>query len=213
MEIDYERAGEKKRELVTMAEKAVLDYWQSYGSQQNSTDAKAVAAEIIEKYAHISAPEKEDLGRMEFILLNQGGRRGARSIKPGNVQLNMQKLLVALAGGVLTVAGAISSPWTIPFAALLVWDRVWSAMGVEITERDAAVLWTLWKHRDANNHVSEDGLLSAVNVELVTNGRSGISQVELDETLQLLTKISCIERAISITGKWWLKEWVTITYK
>jgi hypothetical protein len=213
MEFDYVRADKKKGELVSMAEKAVLNYWQASGSQQNITEAKVIAAEMIEQYAYISPPEKEDLGRTEYITLNPVGRAGGRSIKPGNVRLNMRKLIVALAGGVLTVAGVVSAPWTIPFAAIMVWDGVWSAIGVDITERDAAVLWTMWKHRDANNYVSEDGLLSVVNAELTANGRRSISQIELDESLELLSKISCIERAISVTGKWWLKEWVKVNYR
>lgn len=213
MELDHERRDKKKRELVSMAEKAVLDYWKATGNQHNTHEAGGLAVELIEKYAYISPPEKEDVGRIEFITFTPGGRGGGRSIKPGNVRLNMRKLMVAVAGGVLTVAGAISAPWTIPFAAIMVWDGVWSAIGIDINERDAAVLWTLWKHRDANNYVSEDGLLIAVNEELSANGRPNISQAELDESLELLSKISCVERASSIKGKWWLKEWVKVKYR
>ena len=213
MELDYERAERKRAELRMIAEKAAADFQQIAGVQRDEAELKKVAAEVIGNFAEVDPPEKEDLFNIGLIVLNPGGRGGGRSLKPGNVRLNMLKLMHAVAGGVASVVTAINTPWLAPFVAVRTWHDLRASVDVTITERDAAVLWTMWKHRDGSNYVAEDGLLNAVDSEMAAHGHQSISQIELDDSLATLSKISTIARATSLKGNWWLREWIQVKYR
>jgi hypothetical protein len=212
MELDYERAAQKRKELEGEVSKAVLDYWQGNDQQGDTSEAHLIAAKIIVNLADIDPPEKEDSGYISLFILKPGGGGGGRSFKPGNVRLNIQKLMHAVAGGAVSVMTAVDRPWLIPFVAIRTFNDLCTSLEVKITERDAAVLWTIWKHCDGSGFVAEDDLLNNVNSELADYGRNRISQMELDDSLTTLTKISTIERSASIIGKWKLTEGVLVNY-
>jgi len=56
---------------------------------------------------------------------------GADSFKPGNIRVNMQRLLVAGAQTVRDIASAIKIPWRSPMTALILWDRLYSLLRIE----------------------------------------------------------------------------------
>lgn len=213
MEYDYDRAEAKLKELEGVAEQAILNFLKDTNFSGDTKHAQQIAAKVINQLVKVTPPEKEDYGKIHFITLQQSGYGGARSVKAGNILLNMPKLITTLAGGVLTVAGAVEAPWTALFAAIVVWDSVWSGLTVELSEREAVTLWTLWKNRDESNCVPEAELLDKVNDELSSSGRSPISQTELNSSLEVLRKMSCISRSKSDNSKWWLREWVRVSYK
>lgn len=205
MEYDTERAKEKNEELVNLAREAILRYWSSAGSNAGPLEALKAATEIVNNFTRVTPPEKEPV-ILELITMNGRGR--ARSVKPGNVLLNFRKLLTSLAASGLAVVGAVAVPWTAPLAAIIIWDSVWSNLKVELSEREAAIIWTMWLNRDDDNRVSDAELLDMVNSELRKNGRSSISHQELDDSLKTLKRMQCIERSESDPSKWWLREWV-----
>jgi len=209
MECDNDRAAQKKAELVRIAEAAILDYWRSVGEEPDPLRVANIANETINTFVQITPPEK---ARLECITMRHGGYGGGRSSKSGNLLLNMRKLFTAIASGVMTTVGVIAAPWTAPFAALLLWDRVKSSLNIDITEREAVLLWTMWKNRDLNNYVSEQDLLDLVNSELNSNGRPAISKQQMGDSLETLSNMSCVERTTSIASKWWLCERVNATY-
>jgi hypothetical protein len=71
----------------------------------------------------------------------------------------------------------------------------------------------MWKNRDHDNYLAEDGVLDLVNSELVSNGRSSISGQELEASLEALRRLKCIQRSASIKNKWWLREWIKEPYR
>jgi hypothetical protein len=206
MEYDYERADEKRKELELMAGNAISGVVGSdiYDSQQ-------VASEVIKHFASVSAPEKP-ARIMKMIMLNPGGDSSSRSTKPGNIKLNIKKFITALAGGTLTISGVIGQRWATVLAALVVWESLWASLNIELSEREAATLWTVWKYADEENCISNEGLLDRVNTELTSSGRNSISQSELDRSLGVLQKISCIQRSKIDDSKWWLREWVRVNF-
>lgn len=213
MDYNYERANKKKEELIRVAEESLLKYLQS-SDGGDSAQAKLIATETINHFAKITPPEQEHpTFKFELLRMDSGGRGGAQSVKAGNLLLNMHKLVTAVAGGVLAVAGIAGAPWTAPFAAIMVWESVWSGLKIDISEREAAVLWTLWTNSDGSKHVPADGLLDSVNSELAAYGRSAISQQELEDSLEALRRINCIDRSGSDRPTWWLREWVEVGYE
>lgn len=51
-------------------------------------------------------------------------------------------------------------------------DDYRSRLNIKISEREAVVLFTMWKNCDPNNYIAEDGVLDLVNLNLGSNGRS-----------------------------------------
>ena len=113
----------------------------------------------------------------------------------------------------LTVVGAVAIPWTAPLAALVIWDTLWSNFKADLSEREAAIIWTMWVRRDRDDCISDSGLLDLVNTELEIYGRGAISKQELHDSLETLINMGCIKRSKSDGSKWWLREWVRVSYR
>ena len=147
-----------------------------------------------------------------MITLSEMGRQGGSTTKPGNLLLSYRKLVAAVGAGGLTVTG-ILGPWTGILAALVLWDLLYSGLKVNLSEREAAVLWAMWKNCDLNNQIEQAAIFDAVNETLTQNGRQCLSNEELDDSLEILEKLSCIERVTSLENKWSLREWVRVQYR
>ncbi|HVF62207.1 MAG TPA: hypothetical protein VNJ70_20540 [Thermoanaerobaculia bacterium] len=128
-----ERAALKTAELIEIAASALPGL---------SPSARAAAAgELIAAFATVTAPEEPPM-LVHMITMRSGGSGGATSTKPGNIFLDLRKLVVTSAGGALTFAGAGESVWMAVLAALVVWDTIWSGVKVSLTEREAVVVFT-----------------------------------------------------------------------
>jgi hypothetical protein len=112
---------------------------------------------------------------------------------------------------ILTVAGAFATPWLIPFAGLVVLNTILSLSTIEITERHAAVIWTIWSNRDPKNCVEGKVILKLVNKELQKYNRPKMNQKELDMVLKDLKKMKCIKEIEE--NKWCLREKVKVSYR
>lgn len=175
-------------------------------------EAQRLAVAFMEKSVRISPPEEES-HVVELILVNRAGRGGARSSKPGNIRFNLRALTDALATGTLGVAGVEAAPYLIPLVALVFWNAIWRGMNVELTEREAAVVYVMWMCKDARQEVPSSGLLQKVNDHLGKYGRSPLSAPDLHDALGQLERIRCIKKSSDSPGNWWLREWVQPTYR
>ena len=203
MGYDETKAEEKRKELRTMIAGALKPLV--------ADEADRVAAEVMQHFISVSAPYWEP-PPMEMITMHRGGWRGGTSTKPGNVTLNMRKLVVAIASGTLTIAGAIATPWALLPGALVTWDSLWSCLQLEIGEVEASVLWALWKHWDENSTVAKKDVKTFVNRERADFGQQSLSIKEIEYALKNLERMGCIKESRNDTGRWWLREWVDIKY-
>jgi len=170
-----------------------------------------LAARIVDSLCSISPPEEPE-HVMEWVTMDMGGHRGGRSLKPGNLTLNMKHFVATAASSVVAAAGVAARPWLAPFAAVVLWERVWSKVGVEVQEREASVLWAMWLNRDIEtNRIAQAGLLATVNDERAQYGRATLAAQELDDSLEILRKMRCIKHRDD--GAWWLCEWVRVNWR
>lgn len=171
-----------------------------------------LARKIVDNFAYITAPERPsiDLGLVRAFA---GGSGGGRSTKPGNVVLNMRKLVVAIASGALTLVGATAAPWMLLLGGLVVWESLWSAAEIQLGESEAAVLWAMWISRDKdNNTVRKAEVAEVVNSELGKCGKPALAQADIETALSRLKTIDCIAIAEDHPDSYWLREWVQISY-
>ena len=173
-------------------------------------DAARLASEVVDHFASVTAPHWE--ARFELVTLRPGGLGGGSTTKPGNVVLNLRKLVVAIANGAITIAGGLAVPWVLIVGALVVWDNLWSCLQLEIGDNQACVLWTLWNGRDEDRTFPKRDVQDAVNRERSRFGMQPLGAGEIDHAIGDLVRMGCIKDAVRDPGRWWLREWVSIEY-
>jgi uncharacterized protein YlbG (UPF0298 family) len=213
MKFDEKKAEEKRKELTYIVNGILQNY--------NIQNKEEISSIIIDHFVDdITPPETEhfvdDITPSETKLLSRLvigpiGIGEGKSIKPGNILLNWRKLLVGVSETILTVTGAVAMPWLIPFAGLVVLDTILSLSTIEITERHAAVIWTIWSNRDLKNCVEGKAILKLVNKELKKYNLPKMNQKELDTILEELKKLKCIKEIEE--NKWCLREKVKVSYR
>ena len=106
MTADDNRAQEKRQELVELATQTLARFSPSI------SDVCFLAERLVDHFIDITAPEVPTYvdGFVSMHTFRNGTPDFSRasSTKPGNIVLNMRKLITALASGVLTVAGAVA---------------------------------------------------------------------------------------------------------
>jgi hypothetical protein len=175
-------------------------------------NADLLADQVLQRFANVTAPYYES-GPARLIVLGEGGIGGGSTTKPGNIVLNCRKLVKAIATGTLTIAGATTARWLLLVGALVVWDDLWSCLNLKLTEEHACVVWTLWKNPDKSNTVPKSSVLLEVNRERAEFGKQPLSALEADRVLSDLVKMGCIRQSTRNPQRWWLQEWVRISYK
>jgi hypothetical protein len=213
MDYDYERAKKKEEELNKLAEEAISIYWKEVGITGREIEAVTFAKEITKHFITINPPEKASWMSFDLVKLGKGGGGGGKSVKAGNIFLNFRKLIGFFASSALSIISTVNVPWTAPLAAIVLWDRLWSNLEIELSEREAAIIWAMWLNKDSDNCLLDSELLNHVNSELKKNGRNPISRQEMDDSLEKLKKIGCIEIPEYDSSKWWLCEYVKISYR
>ncbi len=201
------RKGEAKRaELISFLENALATRCQT-------SDARALALEVLEHFCQLTAPEEEDPVLGSVVARSFSGRGGGRSTKPGNIRLNIGSLFEAISAGTFTAISVAEAHWTLPFAAILLWNSVWKAVEVELSEGEVAVLWVMWGIRDKNHYVPHSAILPALNKHTQKNGLASMSAQDLDYALHKLERIGSIAKAKRQAGEWFLIEWIRKSYR
>lgn len=207
MELDYNRAKEKEEELLS----ALSCFLNSKCNVKKSIDR--ISDEIKSVSINIRPPEKEKV-IIHLMTMSASGRGGGKSIKAGNIVLNMRKLVKAIAEGTFAAISSYTYPWLGILGFILLWESLREAAQIDLSENDAVVIWTMWSLRDKENDVvSENGLLDKVNDHLSNYNRVSIVQEDIDFSLINLEKIKCIIRLKSNPVTWRLVEYISHVYR
>jgi hypothetical protein len=194
-----EDARKKYEELVQIVNSTISSH---------TSQSEQISRKIVSNFSSITPPEIQS--GFELSILEQGGIGGGRNIKPGNILLNWKRLLIDSADIALTISGSISIPWLVPLAGLVVWNKIWSLLNIEIDERHAVVLWTMWQNKDDENKIERKEILKQTNKTLRKHNRREMNKAELKLILDDLERMQCIER--SNHDKLRLREWIKTRY-
>ena len=206
MEWDYGRKESKEQEL----RESLQNFLVEVGVPSEEKDK--LSELIFDSLITVTPPEKERQF-MEFIALSPSGRGGGRSIKPGNITLNINNLFEAISSGVFTAISVSQTPWAIPFAAVLLWGRLLKNMQIQISENEAVVLWVMWKIRNSENIVNESDIKPAIDEHSLKYQRSTLSTKDVEFSLSRLCEISSIDKVKGKEKSWWLREWIKPVYR
>lgn len=146
---------------------------------------------------------------MEMIVMSRLGRGGTRSRKPGNIRLNWRQLFEVVPDVTLAGAGAAGVRWLVPFAALYIWMKIWDVATLEIEEKDAFVLYSLWLHRNERKRISEDEAFSKTQSLAKEHKIRALTKPQFEEITNKLLSLECIELN---DGDILLREWIIVKY-
>lgn len=194
-----------KREALVAIGKTALLCQDLPGSRFSNETAEKVASAVVDAFASITPPHLQR--RIRVVNLSKGGTDAGSTTKPGNIRLNWKKLVVEGSSSVIMAVGALKVPWLVVLAALVIWNRIWTALTIDLTERHAAVLYVMWSRRDKEKRVRVEGLLGFVNAELQNYSRPPMSEKELSRILEALERLRCIEM---VEGDWSLRESIRV---
>jgi hypothetical protein len=204
MEYETEKADAKRQDLKGIIAESLR--------RSGIDDSDLLAGQVVQQFADVTAPYYEP-EPMKLIVLGEGGVGGGSTTKPGNVVLNLRKLVRAIASGILTIAGATAAPWLLVIGALVTWDALWSCLNLKLTEEHACVIWALWENRDDNNTFPKSETLDAVNRERAEFGMQPLSAMQVNRALDDLVKMGCVKQSANDPQRWWLREWIRIKYR
>lgn len=223
MEYDYFAAEEIRKEMDEFMKSIILN--NSNNSKKDKCfDIQKKSSEITDSLIEITSneyessvcpiqitPPESEVSNNRVIPVHEGFTSEAKSTKPGNIKINLNKLCIVSCESIFPIVAATHTPWLIPFAALVICNKFWSLQNIPITERDAAVIWTMWEEKDSEDCVKAEMVLDLVNEKLSRYSRSQMTQQEFEGIIRNLRKIKCIEETKE--NKWHLLEEVKVTYQ
>jgi len=170
----------------------------------------------VDRVAHVLGerllgwePQSPITSGFRTVKLAIGGQGQASSTKLSNASLRLGECLEAVAGGVLATAAASAHPWTIALAILVAVQAVRKALTVQIDERTATVLWSIWVNRDEACGISAGSALLVVNEERVKQGHVALTQSQFDDAMSQLVTLGCVQARSDGSG-WAISEKIVL---
>lgn len=148
---------------------------------------------------------------MHYLTLNSlSNYDTGNSVKPGNLKLNIKKLINTIPG---IIEASVSISYNIPIlkicAALSLWKSIKDVFTVEINHKQAVILIALWKNCDSSHHINlEEGCL-CVNRLYKSLAEEEINSTIYNLVIDQLIKLKCIDVTNNTI---WLREWISTKY-
>lgn len=189
-----------------------IDSFKELISKHVSEDkSQEISDLLMENYITITPPMEEVMTYL-ITLSSVGGRGGGNSVKPGNIILNWKKLLVDSADSLLTGAGAVAFNALIPFAALVIWNKLVKHNKIRVEEPHAIVISALWQIKDPySKQVLGEDLLDRINTTIAQYNLQPFIQSDIDSILNDLEALSSLRR--NSDGSLTLLEEVRVRYR
>jgi len=197
---DHAAKATKQKEIEALLE--------AFGESHHATIAPEDAKQIFDNFITISSPLNPPIA-IEFMVMSRLGSGGTSSRKPGNIRLNWRQLFELVPDVTLAGAGAAGARWLIPFAALYIWMKLWNVATIEIEEKDAFVLYSLWLHRNEKKRIPEDEAFLKTELLAKKHGLPLLTKQQFDEAINKLLSLECLEVD---NGDIWLREWIVVKY-
>jgi len=206
MFVDNERLKQKQGEIFHEIEGSIEGY------TQNPED---IAEILMKNFCLIDPPEKEHkpikVRSVSFKQDSSGAIKSAISLKPGNITLNWKKLLISGAESTFPTIACVSNPILIPLAAIIIWNKIWAGIHIDLDQQHAFILWTMWHNCNDSQIIKMDSIPNLVKTECENQNVPLMNDKELSAILNDLEKIKCIKRSDD-GAHWYLIEKAEIPY-
>jgi hypothetical protein len=136
--------------------------------------------------------------------------RNGSSIKPGNIRLNMRKLIEAVPEIVSIGAGmTCDNLVVIVCGALSLWNKLKSIATIDINKEQAFVIVALWRKCNLFRRISLGDGFVATNDLLGKYGETEITSAKFNKIIDSLIKLQCVELYGEVI---WLRERISAKY-
>lgn len=183
-------------------------------------EALTIADEILNEYTTLKGERALGANATVYTINDpRGGFEGSRSIKAGNILINLgsvaktSKLLPIAVSTAFTAYISEHPKYAIVMFIFSTLNAVRSLRELDLSQRLAGVLYTMWQSRShEDNTVAHEGLLERVNKQFIEFEWNAIEADEMISILEKLERIKCIEKidpyhSLMMTGvKYLLKE-------
>lgn len=133
-----------------------------------------------------------------------------RSIKPGNIKINIKHLIDTLPEFVTSAVSVISDIDVLKIcAAITIWKRLRDILTIEIKREQAVVIIALWKKCNEMHKISLEDGYNAADLLCRQLSENEFTWEQYVSIIDVLTKWACIE--LDDEGIW-LREWVSKKY-
>lgn len=189
----------------------IIEYINSVELNYESDDYSLVYKDLVSSgFLQITPPEEEPPKMHMLTMDSLKNFQKGNSIKPGNIRLNIRKLIDTIPN---VVEMAISIATNIPVlqicSALNIWKALREVLTVEITKEQAFVIVALWKNCNQKQKITLEDGYKATNALCERFSEPKITNIKYNHTIDSLINLQCIELNEGII---WLREWVSKKY-
>ena len=176
-----------------------------------SNDVSLIYNNLVRSRFVSISPPLEEPPMMQLLTMDSlRNYKDGSSIKPGNILLNIRKLIEAIPEVVSIGAGMISDNHIVTVCgALSLWLKLRDIATINISKEQAFVIVALWKNCNSNHKISLDDGFIATNNLFDQYGEPEITRLKYNMIIDSLVKIECIELTEEII---WLREWISKNY-
>ena len=180
-----------------------------FSSQNN--DVSLIYNNLVRSRFVSISPPLEEPPMMQLLTMDSlRNYKDGSSIKPGNILLNIRKLIEAIPEVVSIGAGMVSDNHIVTVCgALSLWLKLRDIATINISKEQAFVIVALWKNCNSNHKISLDDGFIATNNLFDQYGEPEIASLKYNMIIDSLVKIECIELTEEII---WLREWISKNY-
>ena len=165
---------------------------------------------VTSRFVSISPPLEEPPMMQLLTMDSIRNYKDGSSIKPGNILLNIRKLIEAIPEVVSIGAGMVSDNHIVTVCgALSLWLKLRDIATINISKEQAFVIVALWRNCNSNHKISLDDGFIATNNLFNRYGEPEITSLKYNMIIDSLVKIECIELTEEII---WLREWISKNY-
>ncbi|WP_043934188.1 hypothetical protein [Bacillus sp. EB01] len=200
---------ERQNEIESKISKAIKEFV-NVELNTNPEEKEMIISEMKNALDYRPPQIKEQPIQMVF---NSGGDlfgSGSASYRPGNVALNLRKLLRVITDSAQAAGGGLSFPWLVPVAAVQIIYNVVGLVKVELSNVEGAILITAELYeKNGFRGISGDKLFQQVNLQLAYHKLSPITRKEFNLAINKLLEL----RIFSETSKGFvIREFIVNNY-
>lgn len=204
---------ERRNDLMRSKRKELESEIEQYCRIQKTDDTQIIEVKhaMFDSCIIMTPPEQEPPVMHMLVMSSLSDYKRGTSIKPGNIKINMKKLIDTLPESVEAgVALAMDIPILKVCAALHIWKMIRNVMSVEITKEQAVVIMSLWKNADERHIISLEKGWDCANRMCRQTSNKEFTQERYTTILEELERIESIK--VNEDGIW-LCEWVAQRYR
>ncbi len=177
----------------------------------SDNDASLIYTNLVRNGFISISPPLEAPPMMQFLTMDSlRNYRDGRSIKPGNILLNIRKLMETIPEVVTVGAGMVCDNLIVTICgALSLWIKLRDIATINISKEQAFAIVALWRNCNSCHQISlNDGFVATFDL-FNQYGEPELTISKYNMIIDSLVKIESIELTEGII---WLREWISKKY-